>query len=706
MALIGTLRSKMGTWVVVFVFVAITAFIMNDLLGNKSVLFNDNEVGEIAGHSVSYEEFQQAVREREANYTLNFGRQPGDREMTTLRQQAWDLLILRYAIEKEYGKVGVDVTMEELEDMIYGKNIDENIKNAFTNSETGQFDRNRLLSYMKELSNPPAEPQLQQMWQEQRTRWELFQRDLKPGRERIKYENLLIKSNYVTAAEAEQDYHMASDVAEVKFLYVPFYSVSDSAATVTDADLKDYYNKNIEKFKTEASRDMKFVQFDVAASSKDSADIKTEMEKITAELAQTQDDSTYAVSNSEGADAYKKYNVSALPAFLNTDDLQKGKVIGPFIDGTSYKVAKISKITKDTVFSARAKHILIKPENATDAAKKAAKEKARNILKQIKGGVDFGAMANQFGTDGTRTRGGDLGWFSAGKMVKPFENAVFSATKTGVINDVVETDFGYHIISVTNTKTDQAFEIALVERAIVPSDETTNAAFRKAEVFAAELGNLKEFTERATKEGYAIQEAKGIAADERRIDGLGEARQVVQWLFKDADINKVSEVFDLQDKYAVAIMTGETKKGYKPLETVKAEITPEVSKEVKGKIILEKLKGLTGTLEEIAGKYGTEAVVNTSNDLKLKSNALPQAGKDPVAVGVAFSLENGKRSSPFAGESGVFIMETISKTVAPEAADYSANKIQLTQSSLSKNYNVAEAIKENAKIEDKRYKFY
>src|SRR5687768_15750423 len=120
MALIGTLRSKMGTWVVVFVFVAIACFILGDLFSNNSFLFNDNEVGEIAGHSVSYEEFQRAVQEREANYALNFNRQPTDREMITLRQQAWDLLILRHAIEKQYDKVGIDVTIEEQEDMIYG----------------------------------------------------------------------------------------------------------------------------------------------------------------------------------------------------------------------------------------------------------------------------------------------------------------------------------------------------------------------------------------------------------------------------------------------------------------------------------------------------------------------------------------------------------------------------------------------------------
>ena len=102
-----------------------------------------------------------------------------------------------------------------------------------------------------------------------RVRWEIFQRDLKPGRERIKYENLLIKSNYITTAEAEREYHMQTDVAEIKYLYVPFYAVSDSAVTVTEDDLKAYYNKNIERYKTEESRDMKYISIPVEPSSDD-----------------------------------------------------------------------------------------------------------------------------------------------------------------------------------------------------------------------------------------------------------------------------------------------------------------------------------------------------------------------------------------------------------------------------------------------------
>jgi peptidyl-prolyl cis-trans isomerase D len=708
MALIGTLRNKMGTWVVVFVFVAIAAFVLQDLLGSNSVLLGNNDVGEIAGHSVSFDEYQAAVQEREASFIMNTNRQPTDRDMPTLRQQAWELLILKYAIQKQISKAGVEVSPEEQQDMVWGKNVDANIRQAFTDPSTGEFDKNRLVSYLKDLKSPPADPQLQGMWQEQRGRWELFQKDLMPARLRVKYENLLLKTGYVTKAEAEREYHLQTDVAEVKFVYVPYYSVSDSVANLSDADYKEYYEAHKEKYKTEETRDLRYVSFPIVASAADTAAIKEELARLTEDFKKTDDDSVFAITNSDEQNAFGTYNAGSLPDFVKSEDLQKGNVIGPFIDGGSYKMVKISDITKDTIYSARASHILIKWENPSEEAKKAAKEKARNILKDLKAGADFAAKAREFGTDGTATRGGDLGWFSTGRMVKPFETAVFAAAKPGLLNDVVETEFGYHIIKVTNVKDNTAYKVAVIEREILPSDATTNAAYRRAESFVADIDDVKEFNEKAAAEGVAPVDAKELTAGERRINTLGEARQVIQWLFRDGEVNKVSEIFEIDGQYVIAIMTGETEKGYKPLESIKEQIAPEVRKQVKAKVIIEKLKGKTGSLEEIAQAYGSDANVYTSSSLKLNSNSLPTAGFDPKAVGLAFSLANGQRSEPYAGENGVFIMEVQNKTVAPEITELGTFKSVLEQQNATGRvgFSIAEAIKDDAKIVDKRYKFY
>jgi peptidyl-prolyl cis-trans isomerase D len=292
-------------------------------------------------------------------------------------------------------------------------------------------------------------------------------------------------------------------------------------------------------------------------------------------------------------------------------------------------------------------------------------------------------------------------------MVKPFQNAVFNAKKTGLLGDLVETQFGYHIIDVTNLKDNASYTVATIELTITPSDDTQNAAFLKAQTFGANLSSVEAFKEKAKKENLNVQDANDLGTAERRIGNLGDARQMVTWLYRDGKIGKVSDVFDLEDNYVEAVMTGETKEGYKAFDKVKEEITPIVKNQLKGEKIIEKLNAQKGTLDEMTKAFGTDASVNSSSDLKLNSNSLPSVGLDAKAVGVAFSLENGKRTKPFAGENGVLIIELQNKTVAPAVGDYTMFKNQLLQGLNGKSsFGIVQAIKEVSKIEDKRYKFF
>ena len=316
-------------------------------------------------------------------------------------------------------------------------------------------------------------------------------------------------------------------------------------------------------------------------------------------------------------------------------------------------------------------------------------------------------MARQYGTDGTSSKGGDLGWFKTGTMVEEFNEAVFSATRTGLLNNTVKTQFGYHIISVDNLKTGTSYKIASVEREILPSDDTRNQAFRKADEFAAAVDDLSSFEEIATQDTITVLAANKLGNNDRRVGALGEARQIVQWLFTDASKGDVSKVYELDDNYVVAVMTAETNEGYQSIDKIRNELSVKVKNEKKGQIIIDKLNGLTGTLEEIAAAYGDDASVYNSSDLKLTSNSLPSVGFDPKAVGRAFGLSSAEKTAPFASENGVLIIEMINKTEAPEIADYATYKTQVAQDFQNQaRYNIAEAVKEFADIKDERYKFY
>lgn len=709
MALIGTLRTKMTKFVVGFVALAMGAFIVgSDLFGNgpRSIFGgNQNNIGEIAGTSISRDEFQTELQERENEYQLNYGKQPGERERSFLQQNAWELLVVKYAVRSQFEKTGIKVTTDEVWDMVQGKNIDPNVKQSFTDS-AGNFDRSRVVQYIKSLNSPaPANQQMYAQWAESKYRWNTFQKNLGLGRERVKYENLLIKSNYVTTAEAERNYHNQNDVAEAKILFVPFFALSDSTVKVSDNDLRDYYNKNKEKYKSKFTRSLNYVTFPVTASSEDSSKIKKEAEKIATDFKTVADDSVFAVTNTEGQNPYTKYTVASLPSTITKDQLVNGNVIGPFLENNSYKVIKVVKVGTDTTYTAKASHILIKWDDETAAKKKIAKDKAKKILNEIKAGADFAAKAREFGTDGTASRGGDLGYFTSGQMVKPFQTAVFAAKKTGLLADVVETQFGYHVINVTAVKDNSSYTVATVELKITPSDDTHNAAYLKAQTFAAGIASVDAFKAKAEKEKLNVLQANDLNTTDQRVNNLGDARRMVSWLFRDASEGKVSEVFDLEDNYVVAVMTGETEEGYRSFEKVKDEITPAVRNIQKGKMIIDKLSAQKGTLEEMAKAFGNDAVVNTSSDLKLSSNSMPGAGLDPTAVGRVFSLENGKRSAPFAGENGVVVVELQNKTIAPETGNYSKDELQRNLNNRS-SLNIAEAIKDGSNIKDKRYKFY
>ncbi len=97
------------------------------------------------------------------------------------------------------------------------------------------------------------------------------------------------------------------------------------------------------------------------------------------------------------------------------------------------------------------RQIVLRPE-PSDSARAAAKALAEDLLKQIREGADFEDLARRYSNDpGTARLGGDLGWFRRGRMVKAFEDAAF-ALADGQVSDVVETDFGFHIIKIERSR--------------------------------------------------------------------------------------------------------------------------------------------------------------------------------------------------------------------------------------------------------------
>ena len=147
MALMNTLRNKMGKVVVGMISIAILSFVLTDLLGGQNSIFlsgNDRTVGEIAGESIDIEEYQKLVENMKLNYRNNFGRSPGEAEERSLREQAWQYLIVEKAFTKLYQDAGVEVGTEELFDMVQGKNVSPDIQQIFIIKQQGNLIRSDL----------------------------------------------------------------------------------------------------------------------------------------------------------------------------------------------------------------------------------------------------------------------------------------------------------------------------------------------------------------------------------------------------------------------------------------------------------------------------------------------------------------------------------------------------------------------------------
>jgi peptidyl-prolyl cis-trans isomerase D len=292
-------------------------------------------------------------------------------------------------------------------------------------------------------------------------------------------------------------------------------------------------------------------------------------------------------------------------------------------------------------------------------------------------------------------------------MVAPFQDAVFAAKSKGLLRDVVETDFGYHIIDVTEVKTNIQYKVAKIELEIYVSDQTRNKYYREAELFAVKSKNLEQFEANSAEKGLQVKTADKIGKNDRRIGSLNEARGIVSWLYNTASKGDVSEIYEIDDAYVIAVMTGKQEEGLASLKSVRNEIERKVRDQKKAKLIIEKLGNTEGDLDQLAESYGEDAKVYTQNGLKLSSNSLNSVGLAPEAVGLAFSMENGEKTKPFAVDNGVLVLEMINKIVPAEIADYVPYQAQLEQKRQPRiSFNIDAAVKELADIEDERYKFF
>ncbi|MEM9324015.1 MAG: SurA N-terminal domain-containing protein [Bacteroidota bacterium] len=706
MALINTLRNRMGKIVIVVIAFSMAAFILTDFLQSNSTLLGgqSNEIGEIASTTVKYDEFQAVVEELSYNFQLNTGRNPTSQDMDLIRNQAWQRLIVENVFEPQYNELGIAVTDDEMVEMVQGNNIHPQVRQAFSDPQTGVFNKDQLMSYLQQIPNLPPQ---------NRDAWISFEESLRPQRALTKFENLMTLTNYASKYEAKDDYVAKNSSASADFLYVPYFTILDSTIEVSDSELKSYLSEHADEYQREETKSMDYVVFDIVPSAEDSALVYEDISALMVGLQEAEDDSAFATRNSEGNEVFVTYNPSTKPSGVDTLSAI-GSVTAPTLIGNTYTIFKLSSIEGGDEAFVRARHILFKWEDDSDAAKREARTRANGILRDIRNGTDFAEMARIHGTDGTASQGGDLGWFGEnGAFVQEFKDAAFGFRGAGLIPRLVETQFGYHIIEVTEPKSNEVVKVAKIEKELFVSDESLNNISREADLFAFESKSYDDYLRLAEEKGYDVLRATRLSQNDEQVGSLAEARNLVYWLFNKAEEGGVSEVLETTDHYIVAAQTNYQPKGIASLEDVRNEITRKVRDEKKADIIIEKLQGLEGTLEEMKDTYGDDARLNSA-ELTLSTLSITGVGYAPQAVGIAFALEVGELTQPFATDNGVIVLQLSDKTMAQDLDDYESYKSGVTNTRRGfrrreepfVDQRIYDAFLEFADIEDNRYKFF
>jgi peptidyl-prolyl cis-trans isomerase D len=712
MAIVNKIREKSGIAVGVIA-VALLLFILgSDILTNRgggSSLFgsSDNKVGEINGTSIDFQQFSNLIENQKAQFEASTGRSATEQDIASMREQIWEKLIFENAYQEEFEKLGITVSDEELKEMIQGaKNMHPYVRQQFSD-QSGAFNAANHAQFIKTYTNNT-------MPAGQRAMWDNFKRELKTIRMREKYSNLLNKMSYITKAEGKAEYNANTETASGKFLFVPFYSVLDSTIKVEDSEIKSYYAKHKEEFTPVDSRSLAFVTYSVVPTKEDSAALNTELRNLAKGLAAAADPAAYANANSDLRVPLTRSANQLSPelrAALGTSIV--GSIIGPFKEETAYSIHKFIGTETDSLYTVRASHILIRSDSTmSDSARAAARNVAQTVLTQAKSGVDFAQLASQFGTDGTAQRGGDLGVFqNNGAMVKPFENAIFGFSGSGIIPNLVSTDFGYHIVKITEPKSNTKYKLASITKELQVGEAASNGIYAKAEALRASVSTLKDLEAAVKKDpSLTIQNADNLAPGTNNLNAIPNSREVTNWAFgKDGEEGKVADrVFVLGENYVVAVLKSGSDKNSPDALDFRDIITSRIRNEKKAETIKAKLGDGKGDLLAIAKKYGAGALVEEVKDVNFFSGMLNTAGYDPIGLGKLFGQKAGQRSKPFAGETGVMIMETVSKTTPAAIADYSLYKQQITQRNGPGRAGMIgeQILRENAKIEDNRSRLF
>jgi len=706
MAVIGQIRKHSGL-IVVIVGVALAAFVLGDFLQPRNK-YQANYIGEIAGEEILAQDFNTKVEEQ---IQIRREQQQSDKlteqDAYQIRQGVWSQMVEEIIMGQEYKKLGLTVTSEELSDQILGSEPHRFVQQSFKNPNTQTFDREMVKNFLQNLDE--QQPDMKR-------RYLNLEKMVKEDRLKTKFKNLLTKSYYIPAAFAKLDYVNKTKSVNFRFVAPKFTSISDSSVKVTDDDLRKYYEEFIYNYQQEDIRNLDYVVFEIKATAEDRQEIATEINRLFQEFQTTADIVTFvnSVSDSRYDSAFKK-QTELQPRIANEMMTAPiGTFIPPYIENENYYIAKLID-RQSRPDSIKMSQILISYETApagmkiNERSEISAMFLVDSILQAIKKSPEkYEQLAIKYSDYPSADQDkGDIGWMVDGDPgYANFFNEGLKL-KPGEISKM-DSPLGFHVIKVTDkTKTVDKAKIALISRAIEPSNQTYQDVYMQASRFSGENRTLVQFDAAVTNMGLTKKSADNLSQMSNRIAGIDNPRQIVRWAFVEkTKPGDVSPVFEDGKRYVVAALKDVGIKGDTPFEKVKEQIRPLVVNRKKADMLTDRVKNLNSRdLSMIASSMNEK--VDTATNINFMSRNIPGFGRENEVIGKLLTLQT-SGFDIIKGNNAVFVVVVDKINEPAQISDHSmyANQLKGSLSTKLNSNAFFKALEKDTEITDNRLLFY
>ena len=712
MATLEKIRSKAGLLVLV-VGLALFAFIIGDFLNSGSTYFRQSQerVAKVDGEVIKIHDYQGRIDEMTEMYKMQSGQSSLPEEyMNQIRQSVFDAMVQEIVLDEATNKLGMQVSPEELFDMVQGENISPMIQQMqmFVNPQTGQFDKTALLNFLKtidddNIANYPADQQAQLI--QARNFWLFWEKNIKRQRLEQKYTTLLSKAISANVLDAKEAFNDASENSDIVYAMQSYASIPDSTVDVSKSEIEKLYNQRKELYKQKEGKVIKYIAVDIRPSQEDYDKASADIESLKEEFKTSEKVADIVNENSEVPymDAFFTENAfdPEMKQFATTAEV--GAVYGPVFDNDKYRMFKLvdKTVAPDSV---KVSHIML--ANTGDEARTTVL--ADSLMNVLKNGGDFAELAKQFSADQAAENGGELGWFTEITALRgindDFKNAVFSTPLNNVVK--VKSLYGTHLVKVTEkTNNVNKYKVADIDMTVSPSSKTYSNIYNELNQFISKNSDLAKLDDAAKEAGYNLISGVTVTADNQTLGSIKNSRPVIRWAFQN-DKGKISEIFECDDKFVIAGVEGTLKDGYRSVASVTPALMAEIAAQKKGEKIAADLKAKNLTsIDAYADAMGSR--IDSVKFINFGTRRIAGIGVEPKMNAMVSIAEVGQLSEPVIGNNGVYVFKVYDRN--KDAKEFNeAEEIRALDASNAYRFGfqAIQSLVNKAEVEDNRVRFF